>query len=144
VNDFVVTTQTTGNIGYPVNRPQIIATFDPNSPTAGYQPRIFGANYELPETVWSYTASVQQELPNQSTLTVAYVGSKGYNLFQRTISNKTVNVATNPTTGAAIITREFGDKYAEMDVKTSHGHNQYHGLITSWNRRYAKGLTAVV
>jgi hypothetical protein len=143
VNDFVVTTQTTGNIGYPVNRPQVIATWDPNSPTAGYQPRIYAADYALPETVWSYTASVQQELKGQSTLTVAYVGSHGYNLFQRTISNKIVGVGQNPTTGVVIVTREFGDKYAEMDVKTSHGHNEYDGLIASWNRRYAKGLTSV-
>src|SRR5215475_6924832 len=144
VNDFVVTTLTTGNIGYPVNRPQIIAAFNPNSPTAGFQPRVFAANYELPETVASYTASVQQALPGQSTLTAAYVGSRGWNLFQRTIANLITGVATNPTTGAAIITREFGDRYAEMDVKTSHGYNHYNGLITSWNRRFARGFSGMV
>jgi hypothetical protein len=143
VNDFVVTTQTTG-ITYPVNRPQIIATFNPNSPTAGFQPRVFAANYELPETVASYTFSVQQALPGQSTLTAAYVGSRGWNLFQRTISNLITGVATNPATGAAVITREFGDRYAEMDVKTSHGYNHYNGLVTSWSRRFAKGLSGMV
>jgi hypothetical protein len=143
VNDFIVTTQTTG-IRYPVNRPEILETWDPFSPTAGYQPRIFGADYSLPESVASYTASVQQALPGQSNVSIAYVGSRGWNLFQRTIANRITDVTTNPATGAGVITREFGDQYAEMDVKTSHGSNRYDGLLVSWNRRFAKGLTAVV
>src|SRR5262249_41970854 len=144
VNDFVVTTLTTGSIGYPQNRQQIISTWDPNSPTAGYQPRVYAADYSLPETVGSYTFSVQQEMPGQSTLTAAYVGSHGWNLFQRTIANLITGVTTNPTSGVGTIVRQFGDQYAEMDVKTSHGSNRYDGLITTWNRRYAKGITAVL
>src|SRR5262245_3136599 len=144
LNDFIVTTLTTGSIGYPVDRPQLLQTWDPNSPTAGYQPRIYAADYSLPESVASYTASVQQAMPLQSTLTVAYVGSKGWNLFQRTISNRITGVTMNPTTGAGAIQREFGDRYAEMDVKTSHGYNHYNGLVTTWNRRFARGMTGVI
>src|SRR5262245_17900971 len=144
LNDFVVTTPTTGNIAYPVNRPQLLATWDPFSPTAAYQPRIYAADYSLPETVASYTFSVQQSLPGQSTLTVAYVGSHGWNLFQRTIANLVTGVTMNPTTGAAVIQRQFGDRYAEMDVKTSHGTNRYDGMLASWNRRLGKGMTAVL
>ncbi|HKE84343.1 MAG TPA: TonB-dependent receptor [Vicinamibacterales bacterium] len=144
LNDFVVTTLTTGSIGFPVNRPQLLQTWDPNSPTAGYQPRIYAADYSLPESVASYTVSVQQALPMQSTLTVGYVGSRGWNLFQRTISNRITGVTMNPTTGVGIIQREFGDRYAEMDVKTSHGYNHYNGLVTTWNRRFARGMTGVI
>jgi hypothetical protein len=144
LNDFIVTTLSTGNLAYPVNRPQLLATWNPDSPTAGYQPRIYAADYSLPETVASYTFSWQQSLPGQSTFTMGYVGSKGSNLFQRTISNLITGVTTNPTTGAAVIQREFGDRYAEMDVKTSHGYNTYNGLLMSWNRRFQKGMTAAV
>ena len=143
VNDFVVTTLTTGNIGYPVNRPQLLATWDPFSPTAGYQPRVFGADYKLPETVASYTFSVQQQLPGQSTLSLAYVGSHGWNLFQRTIANLITGVTADPKTGVAIIQRQFGDQYAEMDVKTSHGTNRYDGMLATWNRRLGNGVTAM-
>ena len=143
VNDFVVTTLTTGNIAYPVNREQIISQFNPSDPNAGYQPRVYAADYKLPESVASYTASWQQSLPGQSTLTVSYVGSKGWNLFQRTIANKITGVSTDPSSGTGIITREFGNQYAEMDVKATGGYNHYNGLLTSWNRRFSKGVTAV-
>jgi len=39
--------------------------------------------YQIPERILSYTASVQQELPGSTVLTVAYVGSQGRNLFLR-------------------------------------------------------------
>jgi hypothetical protein len=144
VNDFIVTTLTSGNIAYPVDRPALLATWNPNDPNAGFQPRAYAANYVLPETVASYTVNWQQSLPGQSTLTVGYVGSRGWNLFQRTISNRITGVATDPVTGTAVLTREFGNRYAEMDVKTSHGYNHYNGLVTTWNRRFSKGLTAVL
>lgn len=141
LNDLVVVTRNAG-VAYPVDRQAVISTFDPNSPNAQYQPRVYATGYNLPEKVLSYTASIQQALPDQSVLTIAYVGSQGRNLFQRGLANRIVSVGMTPGTGAAIINREFGNRYAELDVKTTLGTNHYDSLQLGWNRRFAKGLSA--
>lgn len=43
--------------------------------------------YRVPERVAQYGASIQQELPGNTVLTLAYVGSQGRDLFQRSITN---------------------------------------------------------
>jgi hypothetical protein len=133
-------TLTTG-VAYPMNINQILANFNPNSPNASFQPRVYANGYNLPEKVLSYTATVQQTLPDSSVLTVGYVGSQGRNEFQRTIANLITGVATDPVSGNAIITRQFGNQYAEMDVKASGGSSHYDSLQVNWNRRFARGLT---
>ena len=143
LNNTANQTLTTGNIGYPINIAAQLATFVPGSANANYQPRVFGANYQLPEKVLSYTASLQQTLPDQSVFTLAFVGSQGRNLFLRTISNDIVSVS-QAANGTGIINRAFGNQYAELDVKTSGGTNSYNALQASWNRRLAKGLTAIL
>jgi len=52
-----------------------------------YQPRAYAPEYLVPERIFSFTASLQQQLPYDLALTVAYVGSRGRNLFLRGISN---------------------------------------------------------
>src|SRR5215468_740291 len=141
LNDVVNQTLSSG-VAYPINRQALINTFNPNDPNALWQPRVYAHGYTIPENVLSYSASVQQALPDGSTLTAAYVGSQGRNLFQRTISNLITGVTMDPKTGAAIIQRQFGDRYAEMDVKTSDGTSSYNALNLNWNRRLAKGLNA--
>lgn len=69
-------------LAFPVNPLQILSTFNVNS-LSGYQPRAYASNYQLPEKILSYTFSVQQQLPGNALLTVAYVGSQGRNLFLR-------------------------------------------------------------
>jgi hypothetical protein len=128
-------------LAYPLDTASVIANYNINDPNLGFQPRAYAPGYKLPERVMSYTASVQQKLPGDAVLTVAYVGSLGRNLFLRSYSNKIVSVATNPTTGAAIINREFGNRFAEVDVKTSGGNDHYNSLQTILNRRFSKGLT---
>jgi hypothetical protein len=141
LNDIVNQTFSTG-AAYPIDRPALLKGFNPNDPNALWQPRVYANGYTIPETVLSYSASIQQALPDGSTLTTAYVGSQGRNLFQRTISNLITGVTMNPTTGAAIIQRQFGDRYAEMDVKTSGGSSTYNALNLSWNRRLSRGVNA--
>jgi hypothetical protein len=127
-------------VAYPVDPQAILAGFDINSPTLGFQPRAYAPGYKIPEQVLSYTASVQQEIL-AGVLTVAYVGSQGRNLFLRSISNRIVNVGTNPTTGAAVITRQFGGRFAEVDYKTSGGRDNYNSMQLTYNRRFKQGLT---
>lgn len=139
-SDRISTTLPTGAV-FPINVAGLISSYDINSPTLRFQPRAYASGYKVPERVLSYTASIQQTLPGDSILTVAYVGSQGRNLFLRSITNKIVSVGTNPTTGAAIVNREFGDRFAEVDFKTSGGRDNYNALQTTLNRRFSRGLT---
>jgi hypothetical protein len=132
----------TSGIAFPVNPASILAAYDINSPTLGYQPRAYGDGYTLPEKVLSYTASIQQQLPGAAVLTVAYVGSTGRNLFLRAWTNGIVGVTTNPTTGAGSAILKYGARFAQIDYKTSGGTDHYDSLQTTLNRRFSKGLTA--
>jgi hypothetical protein len=140
-SDVVNRTFAGTGISYPINPTQIIGNYNINDPNLQFQPRAYDPGYRVPEQVLSYTASVQQTLPGNSVLTVAYVGSQGRNLFLRSVTNKITGVATNPTTGAAIVTREFGDRFAEIDYKTSGGRDHYNALQSTFNRRFSRGLT---
>jgi hypothetical protein len=141
-NDRIGTTITSGVLNrYPLDTAAVYSSYNINSPTLGYQPRAYAPGYQIPEKILSYTASVQQDLPGQAVLTVAYVGSQGRNLFLRSISNKIIGVTMNPTTGAGIPTREFGNRFAEIDYKTSGGTDHYDSLQTTLNRRFATGLS---
>ncbi|MEZ5355615.1 MAG: TonB-dependent receptor [Bryobacteraceae bacterium] len=139
-SDRVSTTLASGS-AFPINPAQIIAAYDIDNPRLRFQPRAYAPGYRVPEQVLSYTASIQQRLPGESVLTVAYVGSQGRNLFIRTLSNLITDVGTNPATGAAIVTRQFGDRFAEVDVKTSGGVDHYDALQVTLNRRFSRGLT---
>ena len=143
LNDVVNQTFATG-AAYPIDRPALLTAFNPDDPKGLWQPRVYANGYTIPENVLSYSASIQQALPDGSTLTAAYVGSQGRNLFQRTISNLITGVTMNPTNGAAIIQREFGDRYAEMDVKTSGGSSSYNAMNLNWKRPISRGLHASV
>jgi len=84
---------------FPIIPSQVLGGFDPNH-LSGYQPRGYAVTgYWIPERILSYTASIQQQLPSNTVLTVAYVGSQGRNLFLRSWANGIVGV--NANTGAA-------------------------------------------
>ena len=115
-------------------------------------------NTTIPEKVYQYTASVQQELGGGMAATAAYVGSQGRNLFLRSVAQPDRRRAVtnpNPASGAFVI-REFSTRrratptgmstrvqnpYAEVDFKTSGGHDSYNAMMLSLNRRSASGLT---
>ena len=124
-------------IAYPIIPSVALGGFDVNN-LRNFQPRAYAPGYTLPEKILSYTASIQQQLPGNAVLTVAYVGSQGRNLFLRSWTNRIIGV--NPTTGAA--TLQFGPRFSQIDYKTSGGTDNYNSLQTTLNRRFAKGLTA--
>lgn len=77
-----------------------------------FTPRAYDTNgYKVPERVFQYGFSVQQELPGNTVLTVGYVGSRGSNLFLRSITNRILpgqTVIQNGTplpTGVGVINR---------------------------------------
>lgn len=63
------------------------AAFIANPNNRNYQPRAYAPEYLVPEKIYTFTASYQQELPYKVISTVAYVGSRGRNLFLRGLSN---------------------------------------------------------
>ncbi len=127
-----------GGIAYPIIPSVVLAGFTAtNHPN--YQPRAYPPDeYTLPEKILSYTASVQQQLPGNAILTVAYVGSQGRNLFLRSWTNRLIGV--NPATGSPIL--QYGSQFAQIDYKTSGGTDHYDSMQTTVNRRFATGLTA--
>jgi len=119
-----------------------------------YQPRAYSGDYSIPERIYQYTTSIQQELPGNMAATAAYIGSQGRNLFLRSIANRTIGVQSNGANAATQI-REFDiitrnpdgtiatqlRPYAEIDYKTSGGHDSYNSMQLSLSRRSVKGLS---
>ena len=68
-----------------------------------FTPRVYDTKgYNVPERVLQYGASVQQELPGSTVLTVAYVGSQGRNLFVRSVTNTILPGQTVIQNGTAL------------------------------------------
>jgi Carboxypeptidase regulatory-like domain len=148
-SDRISTTLTGGT--FPIDTNALRANFINNPNNRTYQPRAYANDYKIPERIYQYSVSMQQELPYNMVGTVAYVGSQGRNLFLRSVANRITQVRTNPTpTGNAIIIREFDivnadgsilRPFAEVDYKTSGGEDSYNALQTSLVRRFSDGLT---
>jgi hypothetical protein len=131
--------------GFPVNSAGLIANFVNNPNNRLFQPRAYSPDYRVPERIFQYSFSYQQELFAKMVLTAAYVGSQGRNLFLRSVTNQIVTVRPNGT-----VVREFDivnpdstilRPFAEVDFKTSGGHDNYNALQLSLNRRFNTGLT---
>ena len=167
------TTLTSGaNLAFPVDVNAIRANFINNPNNRAYQPRAYSNDYTLPEKVYQYTASVQQEFGHGYGMTAAYIGSQGRNLFLRSVANRTVFAQTNGA-AAAIQVREFDiatcadgrvldgrtapltssvcsgstvaskqSPFAEIDYKTSGGRDSYNAMQLAFTRRSANGLVA--
>jgi hypothetical protein len=161
----ISTTVSSGALNaFPVDPAAIRLNFTNVPNNRSYQPRAYANEYTLPEKVYEYTASVQQELAGRMAATVAYVGSQGRNLFLRSIANRTIGVQSNGASAATQI-REFDivtcadgrvgvgllcpgstiaskqSPYAEIDYKTSGGHDRYDSMQLSLTRRSATGVT---
>ena len=156
-SDRVSTTLSNVNNAFQQNQAALVAAFTSNPNNRGYQPRAYDIQgYSFPERIFSYTVSVQQELPMKLGLTVAYVGSQGRNLFLRSVANNITSVLTNVNpANNAIIIREFSivtpgaagtnptvqNPFAEVDYKRSGGHDSYNALQATLARRFNSGVT---
>ncbi len=148
-NDRINRTITSGSqLTFPADITGILST-GINDPNLQFQPRAYLPGYQIPEKILQYSASVQRQLPADTLLTVAYVGSQGRNLFLRGITNRITGLIQNQTTGAGTVVREFSvvngttvtNQFAEIDTKTSGGTDHYDGLQILLNRRFSRGLT---
>ncbi|HXI94393.1 MAG TPA: TonB-dependent receptor, partial [Blastocatellia bacterium] len=156
-SDRISSTLSNVTNAFPANIAAIVANFSANPNNRNYQPRAYDrANYSVPERIFAFSGSVQQELPYKMVLTLAYVGSQGRNLFLRSVANQIVSVRTNANpANAAIVIREFSivtengagvnptvlNPYAEIDYKRSGGHDNYNAFQTTLGRRFNSGLT---
>jgi hypothetical protein len=140
---------------FPLDPNLAVSTFVNTPNNRQYQPRAFRNDYKVPEHIWSYTGSIQRDLGMNTAVTAAYIGSIGHNLFIRSIANTITQVVTNPDpTKAAIVVRQFSivqrdaagnitgvqNPFAEIDTKTSGGHDKYNALQLGLSRRSAGGL----
>jgi hypothetical protein len=150
-------------LAYPIDVNAIRANFINNPNNRSYQPRAYADDYTLPEKVYQYTASIQQELAGRMAASVAYVGSQGRNLFLRSITNQIVGVQSNGASAATVV-REFSivscangtsgtgilcpgsvisgvqNPYGEVDYKTSGGTDSYNAMQLALNRRSSNGV----
>jgi Carboxypeptidase regulatory-like domain len=160
----ISTTVSSGPLNaYPVDVNAIRANFTGIPNNRSYQPRAYANDYTLPEKVYEYTASLQREFPGGLAATVAYVGAQGRNLFLRSIANRTIGVQSNGATAGTQV-REFDAvtcangtsgrgilcpgstiatiqrPFAEIDYKTSGGHDAYNSMQFSLTRRSRRGV----
>ena len=150
VNDRINRTITSGPLlTYPDTPTTFLSNYNINDPNLQFQPRAYLPGYAIPEQIFQYSASIQQQLPSDTVLTVGYVGSQGRNLFLRGITNRITGVVMDPVTGVGSAVREFSvvngttvtNKFAEIDTKTSGGSDNFNGLQVMLNRRFSKGMT---
>jgi hypothetical protein len=143
-SDRIITTQSQGS-AFPINIDTVRANFISNPNNRSYQPRAYSPDYKIPERIYQYSFSIQQELPYKMSATAAYVGSQGRNLFLRNWTNKITQVLANGT-----VIRQFDivqsdgsilRPYAEIDFKTSGGWDSYNAAQLSLARRFSSGLT---
>jgi hypothetical protein len=149
-SDLINTVVSSNPGGYPVNIDAVRASFAANVNNRSFAPRAYSPDYNVPERIYQYNFSVEQELPGKFVVTAAYVGSQGRNLFLRSIANRIKEVRTVDPTQAGVIVREFDidnggtnvlRPFAEIDYKSSGGHDSYNAFQFSLVRRAAKGLT---
>jgi carboxypeptidase family protein len=155
---------------FPQDPNAIAAGFINNPNNRQYQPRAYAPEYTVPEKIYQYGFSVQQELPYKVVFTAGFVGSQGRNLFLRSIANRILPGQTTIADGTTLpasfgivnrtnsagqviavnTIREFSivsgtssvlNPYAEIDDKTSGGHDTYRALQLSLGRRFNTGLT---
>jgi hypothetical protein len=170
-SDRVAATFSSGPLNvFPLSPAAATAFFNANPLNRQYQPRAYSPSYKIPERVYQYSGSVQQELFYNLVFTAAYVGSQGRNLFLRSVANQLLpnqttiingqNIPqgvgvvnrTDPATGRVVgVTqvRQFDvvsgtsvlKPFAEVDYKTSGGRDSYNALQMTLTRRYNTGLT---
>jgi Carboxypeptidase regulatory-like domain len=156
-------------LAFPAPISAIIANFNANPNNRSFQPRAYAPGYAIPERIYQYTFSWQQQLPHNLVSTIAYVGSQGRNLFLRSVANQilpgstTIVNGSNIPTGFGVVNRtdangrvvgvntirQFSilsgtsvqNPYAEIDYKTSGGDDSYNALQMSLQRSYSSGLT---
>jgi hypothetical protein len=110
-------------------------------PIEPYIPQVLGGANPRPRALQrdrrdmyshTWTASVQQELGARYMASAAYVGSRGFNAFNRIFVN-TIDLATNTRPAAPYVS-------TQIDRKSRLGETQFDGLQLGLQRRFSAGF----
>src|SRR5262249_5896588 len=149
-SDLINTVVSSNPGGFPIDVNAVRTNFINTPNNRSFAPRAYSPDYKVPERIYQYNVSIQQELPGRFVATGAYVGSQGRNLFLRSIANRIVSVRTPNPGQAGVIIREFDTDnagtnvlrpFGEVDYKSSGGHDSYNALQLSLMKRSSRGLT---
>ena len=150
-------------LAYPVDPAAIRPNFINNPNNRSYQPRAYSDDYTLPEKVYQYTASVQRELGGQHGRVRRLRRQPGpepvpaqHREPDRSACSRTarpparsvrefdiVTCANGPTAPAPVpgsTITGVQNPYAEIDYKTSGGHDSYNAMQLALTRRSSNGL----
>ncbi len=108
--------------------------FDRSFSPAGATIRGLEPNLAMPY-VQQWNVNVQRQLPGQTLLTVAYVGTKGVHLRDEVDLNQ-----PRPGPGAVASRRPYPFFGSIIDTKFR-ANSVFHGLQASFEKRYSKGLS---
>ena len=108
-----------------------LRTVDRNAPGQNYTG--IDSEFVLP-AVNQWNLAIQQQLPGQQQLTVAYIGSKGTHLLQSININQPV-----PGDGAVNARRRYPQN-ATVRMQTTRGNSAYHSLQLLATKRFSNNL----
>ena len=91
-------------------------------------------------TRWNWNLSVERELPISSTLSLAYVGSRGYHNWRVFDINEPTAGALQANPGKNVNYLRPYRGFAAIQQEQSNGAAFYHSLQVSWNRRFTNSL----
>jgi Carboxypeptidase regulatory-like domain len=95
-----------------------------------------------PDNIYMWNLSIQRQITNTSVVDVAYVGTRGVNLFR----GKNIN-APPPGPGAQGPRRPFNSLLPQVPVinqRGSDGDSHYHSLQVKYTKRFSAGLQGLV
>jgi hypothetical protein len=110
--------------------------------TPAARPNAFTAAENAPDPYFQqWNLNVQQQLPGNALLEVAYVGSKGTHLAQRVNLNQ-ARLDVDPTRPTPILSRRpfplFGNTIRATEAAAN---STYHALVVKGERRFADGFS---
>ena len=111
--------------------------------------RFFNPDWSTPYNQ-QWNLSIQRQLPWETILTAAYVGSKGTHLVLNDETNPAAFIPGNGPNGQPlsntgnINARRLNPNFQGVDEASTDGNSNYNSLQISANRRFVKGLTVLM
>lgn len=127
----------------------ILENFRNQPLTRQFQPLAFSRNFEIPERVYKWEASLTRTFSSIYDLVFLYTGNSGRHLPIARVGNQIVNVLTNPNpTQPAIVVRQFDilrdgqvlKPFGEFFYRASDGLSNYNAVSVQFKRN-SKGGT---
>ena len=127
-------------------------TFPYTLNAAGIAPAVAGFSYQQNQPrITQFNISVQRQLLKNTAMTVAYVGTRGANLWSETEGNPTTPTYTSPSgqmywsrltpaCAGAVPSCRLNPNFGSFSMDATIGKSWYNGLQASLNQRLTRGL----